>query len=489
MHERRRLFIPLAVVLVLILLTAFYLERRGAQAETGLIQASGTVEAVEVLVAPEIAGRVVEVMVAKGEAITSATPLFRLDDELWQAQRQRAVAALAAAQAGVETARVGLDLAETGREAAQAALRSARLGVEAAQHKYEMARSAARSAEIPARTSAWRQASPAEFNQPVWYFEKAEAISAAEANVNAAAEILNSARADLARTIQNIGAEDLAAAEMRLAEARAAFLIAKDILDRSRVQREAGLIDQAQSLFADAQDELEAAQEEYERLLESEAASEVLDGRARLAVAQAGYETALDQLDRLHTGDDALQVMAAALAVKQAEAAVEQAEAGVAQAEAGVRQAEAWVTQAKTVLDQAQAEVDLIDVQLNKLVVYAVEEGVVMDRTVEPGEFLQPGSVALSLYRPSDLTITVYIPEDRYGQIQLNSRAEVVVDSFPGETFSAKVVRIAGRAEFTPRNVQTDEGRRTTVFAVELAVVDNGGKLKPGMPADVTFNK
>jgi HlyD family secretion protein len=49
------------------------------------------------------------------------------------------------------------------------------------------------------------------------------------------------------------------------------------------------------------------------------------------------------------------------------------------------------------------------------------------------------------------------------------------------------VIRIADRAEFTPRNVQTQEGRRTTVFAVEISVSDPGGWLKPGMPADVLF--
>jgi HlyD family secretion protein len=49
------------------------------------------------------------------------------------------------------------------------------------------------------------------------------------------------------------------------------------------------------------------------------------------------------------------------------------------------------------------------------------------------------------------------------------------------------VVQIAGQAEFTPRNVQTVEGRSGTVYAVRLQVADPDGKLKPGMPADVVF--
>ena len=86
-----------------------------------------------------------------------------------------------------------------------------------------------------------------------------------------------------------------------------------------------------------------------------------------------------------------------------------------------------------------------------------------------------------------DLTITVYVPEDRYGQISLGQQAEVTVDSFPGKTFTAEITHIADQAEFTPRNVQTVEGRSSTVYAVKLKVTDSEGKLKIGMPADVVF--
>ena len=46
---------------------------------------------------------------------------------------------------------------------------------------------------------------------------------------------------------------------------------------------------------------------------------------------------------------------------------------------------------------------------------------------------------------------------------------------------------ISDDPEFTPRNVQTEEDRRTTVYAVQLLVETPLGKLKPGMPADVVF--
>jgi len=49
------------------------------------------------------------------------------------------------------------------------------------------------------------------------------------------------------------------------------------------------------------------------------------------------------------------------------------------------------------------------------------------------------------------------------------------------------VTRISDKAEFTPQNVQTNEQRQTTVYEVQLTIDNMDGKLKPGMPVDVTF--
>jgi HlyD family secretion protein len=116
-------------------------------------------------------------------------------------------------------------------------------------------------------------------------------------------------------------------------------------------------------------------------------------------------------------------------------------------------------------------------------------DGVILTRNAEVGVFLQPGATAFVIGELGDLTITVYIPEDRYGQITLKQQAAVTVDSFPGLTFIATVIQISDKAEFTPRNVQTVEGRSSTVYAIKLSVVDPDGKLKIGMPADVVFSE
>ncbi len=137
---------------------------------------------------------------------------------------------------------------------------------------------------------------------------------------------------------------------------------------------------------------------------------------------------------------------------------------------------------------QTDAQLKSIDLQLDKLVVRAPEDGVVLTRSVEAGEVAQAGMAAITLGRLNDLKVTVYIAEDRYGQLSLGDHASLSVDSYPGQTFDAVVTRISDQAEYTPRNVQTKEVRQTTVYGVELSIQSGQSKLIPGMPTDVVFS-
>ena len=183
------------------------------------------------------------------------------------------------------------------------------------------------------------------------------------------------------------------------------------------------------------------------------------------------------------------EVAAAEAHIQRAELEVEKWSAGpdpdaLALAEARIANGEAQLEAAQA---QLEAELDAIDLELDKYVVLAPVSGVVIVRNVEPGELILPGAPAMTIGQLDELTLTVYLPEDRYGQVSLGDTALATVDSYPGESFEAVVTRIADRAEFTPRNVQTEEDRRSTVYAIVLRVDDPDGKLKPGMPADVSF--
>jgi hypothetical protein len=376
---------------------------------------------------------------------------LRLDDELLRSQRRLVVAALEAAQSNLATAQTGVEMAEASLRAAEANLETV-----------------AANAEVES-LAASRELDELYKSHGVMLSEAFRGVATANRALREAQYRLDNFTVPLDQKDMT-ALEGVAAMRARLDEARVAFEPYKyrDSSDSTRQDRKEDL-DEAQSDYDSAVRRLE-----YETDFEN---------------AQALLDKALDDLETLQAGPDPDDVAVLEARLAAAESAPKGAQAAVEQARVGLAQAGSQLDGAGKAVEQAGASLDLIDAQMAKLSLAAPATGVVLVRVVEPGEVLQPGSTALIIGQLSDLTITVYIPEDRYGQISLGEPARVSVDSFPGEVFQATVVRIADRAEYTPRNTQTEEERVTTVFAIKLAVDDPEGKLKPGMPADVAFSQ
>jgi HlyD family secretion protein len=147
----------------------------------------------------------------------------------------------------------------------------------------------------------------------------------------------------------------------------------------------------------------------------------------------------------------------------------------------------AQLQQARINVQAAQASLNLLNDQIGEMTITAPVDGLVMTRSVDPGDIVNPSTELLSLARLNDLTITVYIPEDSFGKIKLGQTASVTVDAFPGETFSAAVINISTQPEFLPRTTQAVSSSQSTVYAIQLKLNDASGKIKSGMPADVSF--
>jgi HlyD family secretion protein len=419
----------------------------GQAAENGVLTASGTISARQVAIAPELGGKVVEVLVEEGQQVAAGDPLFRLDSTYLQAQHDQAAAAARVAEAGLNAAKAQQTSAQT---------------------QYDLALQAARQQDQQNRLNLWQTDVPEEFTLPVWYYEKDEEIKAAQQEVADADAALQSALSHLKTVLSNASNANFVAAEERLAEAQAAFRVARQVMDQAdQAKNNQALSEQAQKQLDAAQAELDAAQEAYRRMLTSAASQDVQEARARVAVARARYDTAIDRLNALQTGAESLQVKAAQAGLTQAQNAVAQAEAGLA---------------------QAQAAVKVLDVQMSKLAVTAPMDGMVLTRNLEAGETAAPGGTAMNIGQLKEVEQIVYIPYDRNGEVRLGDRVEVRVDSFPQEKFNGEVTNISNQAEFTPRNVQTVEGRRATVYAIKLLVPNPDLKLKPGMPAVVRFS-
>lgn len=428
-------------VAVYILVTAL------SSKESGELVVSGTIEAQSSVIAPEIGGKVIAIYVNEGDSVTAGDVLFCIDDTLLLAQRGVAEAALVLAQGAVSTSQASMD---------------------AAAANFDLSLAAARAESAPLRAADWITVNPAGYTLADGSFTPTELITAAHAEVDAAAAARSEAEVALAALLTDPANADFVKAESDLLAGRAETQAASDVLAKANISNNTELKDAAQAAYDDTFTRLEDTQNAYDDLVETDAAVKILTARRDQVLAVERTQAAQSRLAALQTGENSLKVKAAEAMVTQAATAVKQAQGAV---------------------QQAQANLALLDAQLSKLSITAPFDGVVLGRSVEIGEVLSPAAPAFMLGVLDPLTITVYVPETEVGLLSISQLAQLSVDSCPGETFSAEIIHIADQAEFTPRNVQTAEGRKTTVFAVKLQISNPDGKLKPGMPADVSFNQ
>jgi HlyD family secretion protein len=140
----------------------------------------------------------------------------------------------------------------------------------------------------------------------------------------------------------------------------------------------------------------------------------------------------------------------------------------------------------RAVVEQARAALAASDVALGRAALRAPFAGVISVRHREPGEVVAPGAPVLTLLERDDRWVRIYVPEDRLGAVPLGADAVVSSDTFPGRTYRGKVTFLASEAEFTPKNVQTQEERVRLVYAAKVRILEDPRyELKPGLPVDV----
>lgn len=217
---------------------------------------------------------------------------------------------------------------------------------------------------------------------------------------------------------------------------------------------------------------------------------QVIAAQEQLAAAQADLaaaQTLLEQLQAIRRRPLGLIVQA-----NLAQGQYQIAEAGVAVAQAQLDDLLAGPTAEEIAVAEQQvrlkeAQLHAIRVQQDKFTLTSPIDGIVLDRVLQVGELAAPAATILTLADLRNVTLTVYIPVNRLGQIHLGQQVHVHVDSFPGRTFNGQVTYISSQAEYTPRNIATQEERLNTFYAVKIQLPNADGQLKPGMPADATF--
>lgn len=168
--------------------------------------------------------------------------------------------------------------------------------------------------------------------------------------------------------------------------------------------------------------------------------------------------------------------------IEQARAALQQAEARLALVRAGPRRER--IAQARARLDQTRQVLAAAETRLTFTVVSAPLTGVVLSENIEPGEFVSAGTPVVTVGELANVWLRAFINETDLGRVKLGQTARVTADTYPGKSYQGRVSFLSSQAEFTPRNVQTQQERVKLVYRVKIDLPNPDQELKPGMPAD-----
>lgn len=132
-----------------------------------------------------------------------------------------------------------------------------------------------------------------------------------------------------------------------------------------------------------------------------------------------------------------------------------------------------------------RAQLALFQEELKDAQLAAPTDATVRSRIMEPGDMASPSRSVLTLAVTNPKWVRVFVSEPDLGKLHPGMQASVTVDGFPGRNFPGWIGFISSVAEFTPKNIETEELRTSLVYEARIFVHDPGDSLRLGMPATV----
>jgi HlyD family secretion protein len=142
---------------------------------------------------------------------------------------------------------------------------------------------------------------------------------------------------------------------------------------------------------------------------------------------------------------------------------------------------------AQATLDSARARLAKAQTALADTTLSAPGKGIVSVRAREVGAIVQAGQTVYTLALTDPVWIRAYVPQPRLGRIKPGMLARIAIDSMPGKHYEGTVGFISPEAEFTPKQVETEQVRDDLVYRIRVIAADPDNVFRQGMPVTVTI--
>jgi membrane fusion protein, multidrug efflux system len=234
-------------------------------------------------------------------------------------------------------------------------------------------------------------------------------------------------------------------------------------------------LQQAQANLASAQSRLQEAKDEI-----PVADARVAQEHAELEVAQANSKLAQSNLRRLQSVSDVRAVSServdeGAAAAQGTQATTVAAQVRIAAAQASARLARTQSLTADAAVAQARAALAQAQLNLSYTKIYAPETGSVARKSVEPGNYVQPGQLLLSVV-PEQLYVIANYKETQLTHVEPGQKVSIRVDAFPDLKLHAHV-----------ESIQRGTGSRFALLPPENAT-GNFVKVVQRVPVKIVFD-
>ncbi len=239
--------------------------------------------------------------------------------------------------------------------------------------------------------------------------------------------------------------------------------------------------------LAVAQATLRSAEARLRKLLAGSRPEEIREAEAALEQAKYDMENKQETYERIKALYERKVVPREALdnadtAFKVAQASLERAAQNYELVKQGARKED--IEEARAKVDEARASLRLMETQLGYTVLHSPMSGVVLVKSGEVGEVVNPGTSVLTLADIENVWLKAYIPEPDLGKVKWGQEVIVTTDLHPQKEYKGKISFISSQSEFTPKQIQTEKERVTLVYRIKVDLPNPDRELKPGMPAD-----
>lgn len=138
--------------------------------------------------------------------------------------------------------------------------------------------------------------------------------------------------------------------------------------------------------------------------------------------------------------------------------------------------------------DALEAQIEQIRDRIRKRVITSPVAGTVLAKYSEAGEFAALGRALFKVADIDNIRLRAYITADQLTALKLGQQVRVFADqgSYGRKEYAGTLIWISDKAEFTPKTIQTRDERANLVYAVKIAV-ENDGLIKLGMYGDIKF--